>query len=337
MYQNRRRQPSLGLMLLFYQLFGVIGIENIPPVTLSCIGLQVTIFLRLFKLPWRDASDVCISVLKVWKKKEFMRLLYGALEHGDDMHLYYNMFSFAIKGQSLERRYGSAKFLYIVACFTVLSSAVLVILNTLACEHLGYDPRECAVGFSAVIFALKVLTTYHTNNYTNHIMGLPVIIPARYAVWVELFLIQIFVPNASFFGHLAGILVGTAYVTGPLKFVMDSLYSAITGNFSSPRPRFTPRTERSGYRSESYHNYVPPGMSEEEQLRRAMEESMHDSYPSHSVPPYSNSHTSRSSPPPPGFVFEDNFSQPYPPPPPPGFSPGRTDGLFNRKNEQYAS
>lgn len=330
----------MGLMLLFYQLFGVIGIENIPPVTLGCIGLQVGIFLRLFKLPWYDASQVCVGAYKVWRKKEFLRLLYGALEHGDDWHLYYNMFSFALKGQALERRYGSMKFLYIISCFTILTNIVLVALNVWASKLLGYDERECAIGFSGVIFALKVLTTYHNRSTAHHIMGIPIVVPARYAVWVELLVIQILVPNVSFFGHLAGVLVGMAFVKGPLGILMDTLYSLITSILFPSQPRFAPRSERSGYASENFNQFVPPGMSEEEQLRRAMEESMQDSYdyePTgfHSVPPYSSGSSSgASAPPPPGFSFESNFETS--PPPPPGFMPD-IEELRRRRSERFTS
>lgn len=335
MHQGRRRQPGMGLMLLFYQLFGVIGIENIPPITLGCISLHVAIFLRLFKLPWHSASEVCISVYKVWRRKEYLRLIYGAFEHGDDWHLYYNMFSFAIKGRSLERRFGSIKFLYVISCFTVLTNIVLVALNVLASKHFGYSEQECAIGFSGVIFALKVLTTHHDSNYAQNIMGIPIVLPARYAVWVELILIQIMIPNVSFFGHLAGVLVGMAYVTGPLKYVMDLIYSCITGVISPPaQPRFTPRSERSGYASnEQFSSFVPPGMSEEEQVRRAMEESMQNasSYNTNSVPPYPNSSSEHSAPPPPpGFVFDQGYNQP----PPPGFSPD-IDDLRSRRRARF--
>lgn len=170
----------MGLMLLFYQLFGVIGIENIPPVTLGTIGLQVAVFLRLFKLPWYKPTQVCVSAYKVWTKKEYSRLIFAAIEHGDDWHLYYNMLSFAFKGQSLERRFGSVKFAYIIAIFTVLTNVVLVALNTIASDYLDLDFADhCAVGFSGVIFALKVLTTHYDSNYTNQIMGIPIMMPAR--------------------------------------------------------------------------------------------------------------------------------------------------------------
>lgn len=38
--------------------------------------------------------------------------------------------------------------------------------------------------------------------------------PTKYAYWAELVLISVVTPNASFLGHLCGILVGLAYVRG---------------------------------------------------------------------------------------------------------------------------
>jgi len=52
-------------------------------------------------------------------------------------------------------------------------------------------------------------------------MGFP--IWSKYAVWAELVLIQLISPNASFVGHLAGILVGLAYIHGPLKYLVELL------------------------------------------------------------------------------------------------------------------
>ncbi|KAF8792754.1 Rhomboid-related protein 4 like protein [Argiope bruennichi] len=336
MYPGRRRQPGLGIMLLLYQIFGVIGYENIPPVTLGTIGLQVAIFLRLLKF-WYKPSHVCVSAYNVWTRREYSRLIFAAFEHADDWHLYYNMVSFAIKGRSLERRFGSVKFAYILAIFTILTNAVLVALNVLAIEHLG-DYDQCAVGFSGVIFALKVLTTYYDSNYLTQVMGIPIIVPARYAVWVELLLIQLFVPNASFYGHLAGILVGMAYVKGPLKWIMDLVYSIAKGILfpSISTPRFTPRAEPSGYARarEQYNEYVPPGMSEEEQVRRAMEESLREESRSNGIPPYDSASFSSGMPPPPppGFIFGETSHMP--PPPPPGFYPDIND-LRSRREAHF--
>ena len=57
----------------------------------------------------------------------------------------------------------------------------------------------------------------------QRIFGIPV--PSRWACWIELVVIQLLVPRASFTGHLAGILVGLAYVKGPLKTIMDIVYN----------------------------------------------------------------------------------------------------------------
>ena len=50
-----------------------------------------------------------------------------------------------------------------------------------------------------VIFALKVITTHMLPSGIHYVMGMfPV--PSRYAVWAELGIIQLLVPNASFLG-----------------------------------------------------------------------------------------------------------------------------------------
>ena len=85
----------------------------------------------------------------------------------------------------------------------------------------GTHMQSCAVGFSGVIFALKVVTTHLQPPGRSYVMGIPIPIPSRLACWAELVLISVLVPNASFIGHLAGILVGLAFVWGPLKAVMD--------------------------------------------------------------------------------------------------------------------
>ena len=77
--------------------------------------------------------------------------------------------------------------------------------------------------------------------YENQVfMGIPFTIPSRYACWAELVLIQVLfpyflrsltfqliTPNASFVGHMAGILVGLLYAAGPLKWLTDFLVDAI--------------------------------------------------------------------------------------------------------------
>ena len=225
MYQRRRRGPGIGLLFLLSQLY-IIGFNRIPPVTLSFIGINVAVYLGLLNdLP--SLGKACVSAQHVWFNGEWKRLLFAAFYHLDDFHLYYNMASFVWKGISLEGRMGSSKFLYILAVFTVLTNVVLVGLDLALANITGNFSYiySCAAGFSGVIFALKVLTTYNLPSGVSMVMGMfPV--PMRWACWAELVLIQLLVPNASFTGHLAGILVGLMYVKGPLKYVMDTVSGA---------------------------------------------------------------------------------------------------------------
>lgn len=57
--------------------------------------------------------------------------------------------------------------------------------------------------FPGVLFALKVLTTHVEGGSHRYIHGMAV--PAKYAVWIELVVIHVLVPRASFIGHLAGL------------------------------------------------------------------------------------------------------------------------------------
>ena len=127
--------------------------------------------------------------------------------------------------------------------------------------------RSCAVGFSAVIFALKVLCTHDTHG-VNSFLGLPV--PSKYIFWFELVYISLISPNASFVGHLAGILVGLAYIHGPLKAFIDLIEGMVTG-VSGGRSH-SRRFNSSGTTGNS-------GGFDEEEVRRATEESLRNGRP----------------------------------------------------------
>lgn len=57
-------------------------------------------------------------------------------------------------------------------------------------------------------------------------------VPTRYAAWTELILIHLLVPNASFMGHLAGILAGVIYTSTPVGIIADAFISSLTGMYA---------------------------------------------------------------------------------------------------------
>ncbi|XP_074820004.1 rhomboid-related protein 4 isoform X3 [Natator depressus] len=273
--QRRQRGVDVGLILLLSQVFQF-GLENIPPVTLGTLALNVFLFLK----PLKPLLKVCISVDQSYYQKDWQRLLLAPVHHADDWHLYFNMVSLLWKGIKLERKLGSILFGYIIAVFSVLIGIVYMVLE-FALAGLLNDPSykmNCAVGFSGVLFALKVLNNHHHPGGTSNIMGIHV--SRRYACWLELVAIHLCSPGTSFAGHLAGILVGLMYTLGPLKMLMK----ATAGGFFYFNDSVRQRDYYSGYsRHPSYPYNIPGnydmytgGLTEEEQFERALRNSLHD-------------------------------------------------------------
>ena len=146
---------------------------------------------------------------------DFKRLWLSAFYHVDETHLVYNMVSLMWKGAQLETTMGSQKFAGMIAVLLGLSHGLVVATSSLL-TFLSDSPEtfysECSVGFSGVLFALKVVLNYNSPSHTN-VYG--ILVPSRYAAWVELLVIQMFVPGTSFLGHLCGILAGLIYMNAP--------------------------------------------------------------------------------------------------------------------------
>lgn len=85
----------------------------------------------------------------------------------------------------------------------------------------------CAIGFSATLFALKVVALCEERDRLHNISGF--IVPSKLAVWLELILIHLLVPNSSFIGHLGGILVGCLYSYTFIGEIIDNFIHTITG------------------------------------------------------------------------------------------------------------
>ncbi|XP_059369988.1 rhomboid-related protein 4 isoform X2 [Carassius carassius] len=244
--RNRHRGSNLGLLLLASQVFQL-GIDNIPPVTLATLGLNVYLFL----FPFKPLLQACLSVREAYWYRDWSRLLLSPFHHADDMHLYFNMASLLWKGIRLERKLGGAWFAYLLSVFSALTGLVYLLLE-MGLTHMTEDSSyslQCAVGFSGVLFGLKVVNNHYHPGGTTYILGLPV--ANRYTCWVELVLIHIMNPGTSFVGHLAGILVGLLYTTGPLKSLMKTFAGFVTstGQYGG---------QQTYYNSSGYSGYGRP-------------------------------------------------------------------------------
>lgn len=186
------------------------------------------LYVGLIKVPW-NAVEVCISAVKVFKYRDWKAFVISNFEHGSDMHLYYNMVSLILKGSYLEPMYGTMNFLTLLAFLSLGCSAMYVGLGYAFMQltgDYGYY-TQCAIGFSAVLFALKVIVVCEEHDRIHDVGGFRV--PSKIAVWVELVLIHLLVPQSSFIGHLGGILVGCLYCYSFIGEMLDNVTNTITG------------------------------------------------------------------------------------------------------------
>lgn len=81
--------------------------------------------------------------------------------HGDDMHLYYNMASFLLKGVALELTMGTQTYAGLLA-FTLLASQLMMVAAAwvlLMAFDATLPMNTCTVGFSGVLFALTYVVS----------------------------------------------------------------------------------------------------------------------------------------------------------------------------------
>jgi len=252
MYRNARGGGNnLGMILLLLHI-GRIGVDKIPPVTLGFLILN-TVFHYMNPLHL-SLGQVCIGASYVIQHAEVQRLLLACFYHVNDTHLYYNMTSFIWKGRQLEPLFGAKKFAWLILVLGIVSNCLLV-----ATEYSLNQGYSCAVGFSAVLFGLKVVLQHCTPEGPSNVMGL-FTVSSKYIYWVELLMIQLMVPNASFLGHLCGIAAGLMYINGfldilfyPLDLIPDFTIPEVGGRQGDqwqeapqypPRPQYPPGGNR---------------------------------------------------------------------------------------------
>lgn len=77
------------------------------------------------------------------------------------------------------------------------------------CSYAQRFWQQCAVGFSGVVFGLVVVDNQLSGAASRSILGF-FTVPAKAYPWALVVFWQLLVPQASFLGHLAGVLVRSA-------------------------------------------------------------------------------------------------------------------------------
>ncbi|CAM8988241.1 unnamed protein product [Rhodiola kirilowii] len=208
---------------------------RMPPVTASLVAANTVIYLRpgFLESIIPTIDEVWFNPHLIFKYTDLKRFLLSPFFHPNDSHLVYNMISLLWKGNQLEISVGSAEFATMVATLlgmsqgiTLLLAKSLQVLNYKRPYYFTYD-----AGFSGILFGLKVILNYQSQDNT-YVHGL--LLPAKYAAWVELLLVQWLVPGVSFTTHLGGVLAGFLYLylrdaysgPNPLTVVMRTVKKA---------------------------------------------------------------------------------------------------------------
>ncbi|PHT58094.1 hypothetical protein CQW23_00457 [Capsicum baccatum] len=230
---SRGMLPLLGL----HTVIEYSRLERKPPVTAALLAANTIIYLRPTFL-----HPILPTINQVWfnphlilKYKDLRRFFLSAFYHLNEPHLFYNMLSLLWKGIQLETSMGSAEFSLTVATLVAMSQGVTILLAKSLLLLFDYERpyyQEYSVGFSGVLFAMKVILNAQSDEYT-YVQGL--LVPTRYAAWAELILIQMFVPGVSFLGHLGGILAGLLFLrlkalysgANPLRTIVRGLNHAL--------------------------------------------------------------------------------------------------------------
>nr|AIY60655.1 rhomboid protein Hedne_RBL14 [Hedera nepalensis] len=230
MDRGRSGRLSRGMLplLAFHAVTEYSRLDRKPPITAALLAANTIVYLRPkflhHLLPTLD--QVWFNPHLILKYGDLKRFFLSPFYHIGDSHLVYNMMSLLWKGIQLENSMGSVEFASMVAALLGLSQGITLLLAKALLVFFDYERayyQEYAVGFSGVLFAMKVVLNSQSDNYTQ-VYGL--IVPSRLAAWVELILIQMFVPGVSFLGHLGGILAGI-------------LYMHVKSSYSGPRPLTT--------------------------------------------------------------------------------------------------
>ncbi|KAG0467756.1 hypothetical protein HPP92_017084 [Vanilla planifolia] len=204
----------------------------IPFITSGVTIICGIIYVVCLLVGYDSFSDVCFLPSEVISRFQVYRIYSSVLFHGSLLHVVFNMLALVPLGAELERIMGSIRLLYLMILLAT-SNAVFHLIIALTVAHNPVHPypflmRECAIGFSGIIFSMIVIETSLSGIHTRSVFGL-FNVPATWYAWILLILFQLLATNVSLLGHLCGIISGFAYTYGLFNYLLpaSSFYSAI--------------------------------------------------------------------------------------------------------------
>lgn len=175
-------------------------------------------------------SDVGLSYEAVVSQGQHWRLITSAFSHISFLHLIFNMsalWSLGIVESAKDYNLGTQFYLqYSVVLLLLSGLLVLGMYQVLVTRFkLEFFRRVTAVGYSCVVFGWMTILAVKQPSMKLNMFGL-LSLPISFAPFESLIFTSIIVPQASFLGHLSGIVVGYLIGWGVVQGMTN--YWAIT-------------------------------------------------------------------------------------------------------------
>ena len=195
-------------------------IQNTPLATLGTIIICTLIFILQNALHWKLQVFTFCPRLIIYAH-EYYRVFSSTLFHANMMHIGMNMLSTYAIGRMLEKQLGTLGLVVTMLWSAIISCALYLCIAMFAQLVLDYDKwmYDHAVGVSGVLFHLSVLECHLSPQFSRSLFGV-VNVPSALYPWTLLVVLQMFMPNLSFLGHLCGILAGSLQIEGYLDWTM---------------------------------------------------------------------------------------------------------------------
>eukprot|EP00249_Psilotum_nudum_P018563 c26865_g2_i1 orf=180-992(+) len=197
------------------------------PVSSSIIGLCCAVWVY-FQKKNVGYGDVGMSYEAVVAEGQYWRVLTSTFSHISVLHLVFNMstlWSLGIVESLGQIGLGIQYYLHYTLLLIVLSSFLVMGMYHLLIHRfkLEFYKRVTAVGYSCVVFGWMTILAAKQPSSKLDLFGL-LSLPINFAPFESLVFTSIIVPQASFLGHLSGIVVGYSIAWGLVQG-MDNYWS----------------------------------------------------------------------------------------------------------------
>ena len=165
-----------------------------------------------------DYPHVGYSYQKVVVENEWWRCISASFSHLSIMHIAFNLYSLWSLG-FIEKHIGLIEYFKITYLLVLLSMLCVTAMYHVLIFRFSRESyrTSMAIGFSCVVFGwMTIVAAMQTHSFLNFFgVRIPVVI----APFGSLIFTSLLIPQASFIGHLAGIIIGLIYAIGLLSFV----------------------------------------------------------------------------------------------------------------------